>query len=142
MPEPTQNFENHRSVDYQLFLFAALALASLVLSILALAGFGAYLAYTGQLLLILVVIGVMLRMRGYGLIVQDRIIRLEMQVRLARLGLEEQARRLTLKQLIALRFASDGELPGLIEKVLSENTTDTDEIKKQVKDWQPDYQRI
>jgi hypothetical protein len=44
-------------------------------------------------------------------------------------------------QLIALRFASDAELPGLARKVLDEKMTDRKAIKKMVKDWQPDLLR-
>ena len=47
--------------------------------------------------------------RMSDLCLQDRIIRLEMQVRLHKLGLGEQADKLSLRQLISLRFASDAE---------------------------------
>jgi hypothetical protein len=44
-------------------------------------------------------------------------------------------------QLVALRFASDAELPDLARKVLEEKLTDRKVIKKLVRDWQADYLR-
>jgi len=79
-------------------------------------------------------------LRQFSLRLQNRIIQLEMQVRLARLGLDRDFARLTLAQLIALRFAADAELPALIARALSEGLT-PDQIKRAVKDWQGDYLR-
>ena len=78
--------------------------------------------------------------RGYTVRLQDRIIRLEMQVRLARLGLESQFGKLSMRQIVALRFASDAELPALIDRALREQL-DPDQIKRAVTDWQPDLYR-
>lgn len=138
-----QNFANHRARDQKLIAIALLALAALVLSGLALAGYGAaYLALLAQLILIVAFAMALLRMRAYGLTLQDRIIRLEMEVRLARLGLEDRFQRLALRQLIGLRFASDAELPALVDKVLAENIAKPADIKKLVREWRPDTQRI
>ena len=78
--------------------------------------------------------------RTFALRLQDRIIRLEMQMRLTRLGLESAVGRLSLRQLIALRFASDAELPALIERAIAENLS-SDQIKRAVRDWQGDFLR-
>jgi hypothetical protein len=48
--------------------------------------------------------------------------------------------RLSLPQLIALRFASDEELPDLMGRALDERLT-PDQIKRAVRDWQGDYLR-
>ena len=48
----------------------------------------------------------------------------------------------TTNQLIALRFASDDELPTLARKVLDENIVDQKPIKEAIKTWRPDYQRV
>jgi Family of unknown function (DUF6526) len=78
--------------------------------------------------------------RVYIVRLQNRIIRLEMRVRLARLGLEHHYDRLATGQLVALRFASDAELPALLERALAEHLTNR-QIKEAVRDWQPDYHR-
>jgi hypothetical protein len=78
-------------------------------------------------------------------IVQDRVIRLEMRVRLERvLGASRRLDidRLTLPQLVGLRFASDAELPALVDDVLAGRITEPDAIKKRVKDWQADWLRV
>jgi hypothetical protein len=72
---------------------------------------------------------------------QDRIIRLEMQVRLSRLGRAADVARLSTRQLIALRFASDAELPALLDRTLTEQLT-PDAIKRAVTDWQADSIRV
>ena len=80
--------------------------------------------------------------RVYVVRLQDRIIRLEMRTRVARLTPQRVADfdRLSKQQVVALRFASDAELPGLMERALAENLTG-DQIKQAVKDWQADYHR-
>ena len=72
---------------------------------------------------------------------QDRVIRLEMQVRLRRLGRAADAARLSTRQMVALRFASDAELPALVDRTLGEQLT-PDAIKRAVTDWQADPIRV
>ena len=79
-------------------------------------------------------------LRTFALTLQNRIIRLEMQVRLARLGRERDLARLALPQLIALRFASDAELPALVDRTITEQLP-PDQIKRAVTDWQADFLR-
>lgn len=78
--------------------------------------------------------------RVFALRLQNRIIRLEMQVRLARLGREQALQKLAMPQIVALRFASDAELPALIDRAILENLP-PDAIKRAVRDWQGDYLR-
>jgi hypothetical protein len=78
--------------------------------------------------------------RRYALRLQDRIIRLEMQVRLAALGRQSDLTRLAIAQIVALRFASDTELPALLDRALTESLT-PDQIKRSVKEWQADLMR-
>lgn len=83
--------------------------------------------------------------RTNALRVQDRIIRLEMRVRLQQLlpaDLQGRIGELSLGQLVSLRFASDAELPALTRRVLDEKLTDRTAIKKLVTDWQPDEFRV
>lgn len=77
--------------------------------------------------------------------VQDRVIRSEMQARLGRVlgeNRRQEFERLTLRQLVGLRFASDAELPALVAEVLAGTTTKEDDIKRKVRDWQADQQRV
>lgn len=78
--------------------------------------------------------------RAYTVRLQDRIIRLEMRLRLERIGRAVEFTRLTTAQLVGLRFASDAELPNLVDRALTENLG-LDEIKRSISDWQPDLHR-
>jgi len=82
--------------------------------------------------------------RQYTTKLQDRIIRLEMKVRTAGLVLQppQQAAwsRISMPPLVALRFASDQELPALIERTDREHLT-PDQIKREIKNWVPDQDR-
>lgn len=85
-----------------------------------------------------------LKIRLYALKAQDRVIRLEERLRLAMLCPDPWRGRIPeLKegQLIAIRFASDAECPGLVEKALTNNMRARD-IKKAIVNWRPDYFRI
>ena len=78
--------------------------------------------------------------RLYIVRLQDRIILLEMRMRLMRLGREEDFGRLSRRQLISLRFASDAELAALAQRAIGERLTGP-QIKQAIRDWQPDYLR-
>jgi hypothetical protein len=89
-------------------------------------------------------IGLALYARLFALRVQDRVIRLEMRLRLARwlpAAAQPDVDRFTIGQLVALRFASDEELPELAARVLKENLHDKREIKKRIRNWQADHDR-
>ncbi len=80
----------------------------------------------------------------YALMNQDRIVRLELRFRyylLTKKRLELIEPRLSLNQLLALRFASDEELPELIEEAADINLSPK-EIKQSIKKWVPDYMRV
>ena len=82
--------------------------------------------------------------RLFALSVQDRVIRLEMRLRLAEIlpvDLRPRIPEFTVAQLVSLRFASDAELPGLARKVLDEKMSDRKAIKQLIKNWQGDYLR-
>jgi hypothetical protein len=82
--------------------------------------------------------------RIFALTVQDRVIRLEMRMRLQELlpaDLRPRVGEFTLGQLVSLRFAGDAELPVLARKVLDEKIADRKTIKKMIQSWQPDLLR-
>ena len=90
-------------------------------------------------------LGLLFYARMFPLRAQGRIIRLEMSLRLASLlpaDLRARAASLRPGQLVALRFASDAELPGLVRQVLDENLTDRREIKRRIREWQADHFRV
>jgi uncharacterized protein involved in exopolysaccharide biosynthesis len=139
MPDVQQTYANH---VYR-------ARAWMITAVAALLAFGAlavhaYQTPTYDSFALLALSGIMISavalVRTFALRLQNRIIRLEMQVRLARLGRERDLARVTLPQLVALRFASDAELPALIDRAVSEPLT-PDAIKQAVRDWQGDYLR-
>jgi len=82
--------------------------------------------------------------RLFALTVQDRVIRLEMKLRLERLlpaDLRARVAEFSLGQLVSMRFAGDAELPELARKVLEDKIEDRKAIKRMVRDWQPDWLR-
>ena len=134
-----QTYANHR---YQprtwnvTWLIAAIALLLLIWRAIA---EPTWQAFALVLLAASVVLTISL-LRVFALRLQNRIIRLEMQVRLTSLGRGDVLARMTLPQLVALRFASDAELPALADRAHEEGLTPK-QIKQAVRDWQGDYLR-
>ena len=136
---PEQHYANHahRPVAFGLVWLGALGVTDMFLC-------EAYrersLVAVGLVLLGLVTLATISLLRVFALRLQDRIIRLEMCVRLAGAGREALVERLDLKQLVALRFASDGELPALADRALAEQLS-PDQIKRAIRVWQADRLR-
>lgn len=96
------------------------------------------------ILLATALLGAVLKSRLYALKVQDRVIRLEERLRLTQLLAEPVRSRIpeiTEGQLCGLRFASDAEIPKLVERALNEKLSRSD-IKKSIKNWRPDHWRV
>lgn len=143
MPK-TQNFENHaRFVPMFHFFVAPVFLLNVVWSIVRLVrdfSFGTFVFFLVAVALFLLA----LTARLFALTVQDRVIRLEMRLRMQQIlppDLRARIPDFEVAQLIALRFAGDAELPDLARKVLDEKLTDRKTIKKLVRDWQADFLR-
>jgi hypothetical protein len=145
MSERPQSFESHAKIvpGYHRWATALVALPMLYFGYRALFAF----SWDG-LFLFFFAVGVILigfYTRYFPLRVQDRLIRLEEQLRMERLlppDLKARARELTTGQLVALRFASDDELAELVRRVLDEKITDRKEIKRAVRSWRPDHDRM
>jgi Family of unknown function (DUF6526) len=90
-------------------------------------------------------LGTMWYARSFPIKAQDRVIRLEEQLRLTRLlpdDLRPRVPELSARQLIALRFASDGEVTELVRWVLADNVTDLKAIKQRIRSWRADNHRV
>jgi hypothetical protein len=144
MPPPVQSLANHRAIPSPLFLGCSLILTvNLVWQGIGLCQAPAF-ASALAVLVALALLGALFAARRQAQIVQDRLIRLEMRLRLERLlPPERQAdiARLTLPQLVGLRFASDGELPALVQEALAQSLTNA-AIKRRITAWQADWLRV
>src|SRR5581483_5820630 len=97
-----------------------------------------------ELIIAITLVGLALAARVMALSVQDRVIRLEMRLRLRDIlpaDLQARIPELTRDQLCALRFAGDAEMPALVRKCLAGELVRRDDIKKTVTQWQGDYLR-
>jgi len=97
-----------------------------------------------EVILAAALVGLALAARLMALKVQDRVIRLEMRLRMNQLlpaDLGARLNDLTPQQLIALRFASDAELAGLVREVLDGKLATQKAIKERVQHWTGDYLR-
>ena len=139
-----QNYANHRHNPKMSgigFLFLLLAIVSFVLRWFYIGG-----RYTMALGIIGLIGAVQILLsisRVYITKLQDRIIKLEMRVRgAAVLTPAQQAAlaRLTKAQVVALRFASDAELPALVDRADREKLS-ADQIKQAITTWVPDWDR-
>ncbi len=139
---PNQTHANHARWDpaYHFFL-GPVAGASIVLALLN----AFHHPHFHQFWLVVVAVAALVlvfKMRSYPVRVQDRVIRLEERLRLATTPTSiELIRGLTEEQLIALRFASDDELPELAQQALAKKLSGK-EIKKLIRDWRPDLWRV
>jgi hypothetical protein len=139
-----QNFKNHsKFVPAFHFFVVPIFLVNIVWSIERLVR-----AFSeGTLVSLLVAVALLVlafSARIMALTVQDRVIRLEMRVRMQQVlpaDLRPRIGEFTLGQLVSLRFASDAELPDLSRKVLQDKLTDRKAIKQLVRDWEPDFLR-
>jgi len=139
-----QNFENHAKFVPAFHIFVlGIFVINLVWSIYRLI----HVFSTESAISLLLAIAFLLLAfysRIFALTVQDRVIRLEMRLRMQQLLPDELRTRIpefSASQLVALRFASDAELPVLAKKVLDEKVIDREAIKKMIRDWRPDLLR-
>lgn len=144
-----QNFDNHVMIPKGLIKVALPIFIGVICSVVGLfmvkSIAGLCLIGTGTVLVGGGAIAGLALCRGYCTKLQDRIIRMEMGIRLEKLlpaDLRSAIPNLTIPQLVGLRFASDAEMPDLVRKVVADNIEDRKVIKKMVSDWQGDYDRV
>jgi Family of unknown function (DUF6526) len=144
MERKPQSLQNHAKLDPAFhFFLGPVALGFFIYTIYGAIQNPGTSAYVHILVALWALIFVF-KMRLYSLKVQDRVIRLEERLRMAALlpePLKTKSAVLTESQLIALRFASDTELAGLVEKTLAGNMKSKD-IKQAIQTWRPDYWRV
>jgi hypothetical protein len=139
-----QNFKNHaRFVPAFHFFVGPVFLINIVWSVVRVVRSFSF----GTIVSLLVAIALFVlafTARIFALTVQDRVIRLEMRLRMQQTlppDLLPRIPEFTVSQLVSLRFASDAELPDLARKALQENLTERKAIKALVRNWQPDHLR-
>ncbi len=141
----TQTYANHTRW-YPLFHFVVVPLLALnFLSHLVRLFMAPSWAMGFWTLLSVTLILLALASRLMALTAQDRVIRLEERLRYREVLSAELAGRfdeLRTAQIIALRFASDGELGGLVERTLNGEFAKPGDIKKAIKVWRGDYLRV
>lgn len=135
-----QNFKNHaRYVPIFHFVLFAIVIAIAVLAIINITS-GVNLLSVMFLLMAIAFLIAFFKIRSFPLAAQDRAIRAEENLRYFSLTGKLLDSRLTLQQIIALRFASDDELVSLTQKTLSENLSNK-EIKQAIQKWKADHHR-
>jgi len=141
----TQNFANHRRWFPMYHYFASPVIYIYALYAVWMAISVPGMTETIHAVWALAVAVLCLSARAMSLRVQNRLIRLEMKLRMKELlpaALNERAKALTIRQLVALRFAGDTELAGLVERTLKGDFAKNDDIKRAITDWQGDYMRV
>ena len=145
MANQGQNFANHaRIVPPFHYVALPILLVNFLWAVRGLFGGIPFDASLNVLVAVALII-VALFARLFALGAQDRVIRLEMRLRMLELLPEDRQGRIndfTPTQMVGLRFAGDAELPELARKVLDENITKMTPIKKMITDWQGDYFRV
>jgi hypothetical protein len=139
-----QSFSHHTRYDplFHFFILPVFAITLISTIIHLVRRPGLHSAW--MVVVVIAAIAAIFKIRLYALKVQDRVIRLEERLRLASLldpALRPRIPEFTEAQLIALRFASDAELPALAARTLNEKLTAPD-IKKAIQHWRPDNWRV
>ena len=144
MPQPSQTLKNHTRFLPPFHFFVIPVLLINVLNEIR----HVYQIPSRHFVWTLVVAAALLMLalltRNMAVTVQNRVIRLEMRHRLKDvlpIDLHKRIYELTPQQLVALRFASDEEMPALVREILAGNLVTQKAIKERVKNWQGDHLR-
>ena len=143
---PEQNYANHRRYVpmYHVVAFGLIVLSLIgsVINLIKSLGQHAGL-YSASLLVVVFIVLLLLFFfaRSFALKAQDRAIRAEENLRHFVMTGKLLDSRLTIRQIIGLRFASDAEFLELCKRATAENLSE-DAIKKAVKNWRADHHRV
>lgn len=145
MSQPEQNFQNHaKFVPVYHYYTAALLLALMIWAVIRLIqNFSIDTVMMLVLVVALFLIGLVAR--AFPLGAQDRIIRLEERLRMAEIlpeDLKPHINEISTPDLIALRFASDEELPDLVRRTVAGEFKQPKAIKQAIRNWRADHHRI
>lgn len=144
MPQTSQTYKNHVRWFPPFHFFVAPVLLLNFVNVARIAWVSPSGSTAFAALVAAALFGLALLTRAMVATVQDRIIRLEMRLRLREVlphDLQGQIGELTCGQLVALRFASDAELPELVRQVLAGVAKTKRDIKVKIQKWQGDYLR-
>jgi hypothetical protein len=145
MPEPTQNFSNHARW-FPLYHFLVVPILWIYVVHTAIHLYRDFnFVHVAELIWVLAIATAAVTARMMAVKVQNRLIRLEMRLRLREVlpaPLVARIPELTVRQLIGLRFAGDAELPALVQRTLNGEFASAKAIKLAVTDWQPDHLRV
>lgn len=144
MPQPEQSYPTHRRYfPWHHFLVVPVLLVHVIVETVRFArdpgAYGAWLIVFAFALLVFAFTSRVMSLRA-----QDRVIRLEERLRLAQLMPGERGVIDSLRpaHLVALRFASDEEVVALARRCAQGELHSADEIKKEIRQWRPDYLRV
>jgi len=139
-----QNFKNHAKWVFGYHLITFLAIALLIIG--SIRGFlksSEDNLYSASLLILIsfILLFMFYFLRAFSLKAQDRAIRAEEKLRYYILTGKALSNKITTRQIIGLRFASDDEFPALVEKAENENLSEK-AIKESIKKWKADLYRV
>ena len=139
-----QDYKNHTRISMTYHIATGVPLLALVIgSFINLCNSSPDNLYSASLicLMSLIILSIFFHARSFALKAQDRAIRAEESLRYFAMTGNLPDSKLTMKQFIALRFAPNNELLDLAHRAVAENLS-PDEIKKAIKHWKSDHDRV
>ena len=139
-----QNYKNHGRVLFTFHVLTSLAILALVIgSVRNLIQSGESNLYSASLLVLvsLIVLSLYIHTRMFALKAQDRAIRAEENLRHFAMTGKLLDKRLSIAQVIALRFAPDEEFVALAQKAAEQNLSQKT-IKQEIRNWRADHHRV
>jgi hypothetical protein len=143
-PSPAQTYATHRRL-FPIFHYVALPILIANVAVAVAHAIRRPSAWNAWVVVVaLALVAGLVASRASTLMVQNRLIALEMRLRLAATlppDLRARIPELRLRQLIGLRFAGDEELPALVERCLCGELPTAEAVKREIRDWRPDFLR-